>query len=569
MSITTQDDRLQAALEHIEALQQRQIEIRSKQSRFTQPTSLFTSAYNWTREAASQIPHYQADSRRRDAFLRSFWRSEPHLAGVINSVVSIDKNRGWNMTGGRNQVLRYESILRDAEDGQGWRYFMSQASLAYYTADMGAVVELGRDASAGPLRALYNVDPVACRLTGDPTKPLAYYDSAATRTRGYPDLYRGGDGQQWQPQDFLRCVPLPNNDQNFHGLGYCAVSRVLELAQIMCAVYQHDQELLGSRAPKGLLLLNNITQDQWNQAMTARDAQLNAKERQYYGAVEVIAQLGSEPPDAKLFALSQLPAGFDIKVMTDLLMFAYALCFGYDPIEFWPVMSGALGRGRETDIQHRKGTGKGGMEFIFTMQDRVQQELPDTLLFQFEERDAEGELLDAQIHKAWADVAAVLFDKGAGILTQAQAASYLADKGVIPAEWTENLEESTVDDEGVERSLKRLRDQALEYDTVQRAIWQFPRDPIVQRAFNPRTNQVKEVLLWETGDEAQRRRAWPAPDLGKPGAIHRPRVQRDTLFKGMEVVITDEDVDRAIQEGKERVGSRFAALLEAEPMEDQ
>src|SRR5690606_32770790 len=204
----------------------------------------------------------------------------------------------------------------------------------------------------------------------------------------------------------------------------------LDLSKIMLAVYSHELEMLGARAPKGLLLLQNISEGQWQEAMKARDAALDSKMRQYYDSVAVLAQEGVDSVDAKLVALSQLPQGFDLEVFTNLLMYAYALAFGYDPIEFWPVLAGQLGRGRETDIQHRKGTGKGGMEFVFGLQDRLQQELPPTLLFQFEERDAEGELIDAQIHKAWADVAKVLTD--GGVLTPEQARMYLADKSVIP-----------------------------------------------------------------------------------------------------------------------------------------
>lgn len=551
------------ALEQVEqAIHRAEIQKISKQARFYAPTgNLFTSTFQWIKN--SDDITYSLDSRRRDRWLRDFWKKEPHLAGVINSVVSIDANRGFWLEGGRRQVLRYEAILRDADGNAGWRNFMKSASLSYYTADMGSVVELGRDGEGGPLRALYNVDPVACRLTGDPEYPLAYYNSGLTRSRGYPQVATG-DGDLWSASDFFRAVPLPSNDQNLHGLGYCAVSRVLELAMLMIAVYEYDSEKLGARAPKGLLLLNNITQDQWDQAMKARTAKLEAKEQEYYGGVEVIAQMGSEPPDAKLFALSQLPDNFDIQTTTNLLMYAYALCFGYDPIEFWPVAAGALGRGRETDIQHRKGTGKGGMEFVFSLQDRLQQELPDTLLFQFEERDAEGELMDAQIHKAWADVVQVL--AGSGIMTPEQARLYLVDKGVIPSEWAEANEQASVDDEGIERGLRHMRDQALENESIRRAIHEYPNEAIVRRRFDPARNAVKEIVLWDKASEATKRSKWVVPDLdGFAGALHRPRRRATVLAEVDGVTITDADVEAAIAQAGERIGDDFAELLQAEP----
>jgi len=240
-----------------------------------------------------------------------------------------------------------------------------------------------------------------------------------------------------------------------------------------------------------------------------------------------------------------LPDNINIETTTNLLLYAYALCFGYDPIEFWPVQAGALGRGRETDIQHRKGTGKGGMEFVFGLQDRLQQELPPTLLFQFEERDAEGELIDAQIHKAWADVAKVLTD--GGVLTPEQARMYLADKSVIPSEWAEISEQAAVDDEGVERGLKHMREQALENESVRRAIYEYPHEPIVRRRFDPRLNAVKEIVLWDKAEDAIQRSKWIAPNVETfADELHRPRKRAKPLAKVDDITITDEDIALAI-----------------------
>lgn len=549
-----------AALERLDAARARQKdEAKSRQSRFTDPMAFFTSTYKWIKQAHHEEPPYERDSRARDKWLREYWRKEPHLAGVVNSVTSIDRNRGWWITSGRNATLRFERILRNAENGQGWRYFMSHAALSFYTSDMGTVVELGRDVEGGPLRALFNVDPVACRLTGNPETPLEYFDVAATKAKAFINAPTGA--QAWSPDDFFRVVPLPNNDQTFGGLGFCAESRCLEMAKLMVAIYEHDKEKLGARAPRGLLLLQNIQEHQWVSAMQAREAELTKREQDHYGAVAVIAQLGSEAPDAKLVALSQLPDNFNIETTTNLLMYAYALCFGYDPIEFWPVNAGALGRGRETDIQHRKGTGKGGMEFVKSLQDQIQMQLPDSVLFEFEERDAQGELLDAQVAKAWADVTAVL--AGSGVLTVQEAKSYLADKGVIPVEWTEFEEETSVDDDGIERSLKRLREQALESEQVQRAIQKFPQEPIIRRHWPSGRTQV----LWRSGADVHARSLFPMPDLREPArAIRRPRVRRQAaLYEGEDFEITAADVEAAIAEGGERLGAEFEGLLRAEP----
>jgi hypothetical protein len=552
------------SLEHLEEVRQRaQSGNLSKQPRF-QPDSreaMFTSIYHWIRRADLEEPPYQVDSRKRDIWLSEFWKKEAHLAGVINSVVNIDKNRAWAITGGRNQVNRYTNILRQAEGGEGWRYYINQQAQNYYTTDIGAITELGRDGSEGPLRALYTLDSTLCRLTGHYDKPLRYDNTK----------------DPWDAGDFFRVVSLPSSRERYHGLGYCATSRVLEMAKLMIAIYEHDQEMLGARSPKGLLLLKGISQEQWNNAMAARNAELSAREQEWFGSVGVLASEGIDDIDAKLMALSQLPAGFNIETTTNLLMYCYALCFGYDPIEFWPVSAGALGRGRETEIQHEKATGKGGADFMLSFQDRLQMVMPETIVFEFEQRDAQGMVLEAAVIKAWADVANALYMGGTGVLTREQAASLLVENGIIPAEWTETEEDAIATDKrpspggSPEAQMHHLRTRALEDERVRRAAALYPHEPIVRTQWPT----GRTMVLWQRGEDALGPRVWQvlgdSPSvMGKPvprallGPAASQRAEEDAvLFEGEDFTITEVDVEQAIEQGHERVGDAFAELLTA------
>ena len=206
---------------------------------------MFASFYRWAKSAAAEEPAYTTDSRKRDVWLSDVWMKESHLAGVINSVTAIDRNRDWTLLGGKQTVNRYNNILRDSEAGDGWRYFAGRAALSFYTSDLGAVTEVGRDGPDGPARAFYNVDPTKCMLTGNAATPLSYTP-------------HNGKEQLWNPADYFRTTPLPSIREEYRGLGLCAVSRVWQLIQLMIAIDEHDLEQLGARAPKGLLLLQNI-----------------------------------------------------------------------------------------------------------------------------------------------------------------------------------------------------------------------------------------------------------------------------------------------------------------------
>ena len=543
---TTQNERVTSAVERLgEAIERATL---SRQPRFAagDRQEFFGSVLKWLRRAEMEEPPYQADSRPRDAWLRDFWRREPHLAGVLHSVVAIDQNRHWTLTGGRNQVRRYTEILQQAENGAGWRHYAGLQALSYYTADIGAITEIGREGRYGPLRALFHVDPARCRLTGKADRPLAY-----DKTK-----------QAWRPEDFFRMASLASTDEEMYGLGLCGVSRALELAKLMAGVYEHSLEKLGSRAPKGLLLLKGISQEQWKEAMTSREAALEGLERDYYGAVAVLASMGMDDMDAKLVALSQLPDGFDLKTWTDLTMYGFALCFGYDPIEFWPVQAGSLGRGRETEIQHMKATGKGAASFMRSHQDQLQMRLPPSLLFEYEQRDQTGLLLEADVTQAWATVAKTLYEQGMGVLTRQQAMSVLAEQGVIPREWTTLEEDAEASDTG-EMDLgageQEERQRLLETEPVQRAIARFPDEPIVRYEW-PRGRMT---MLWRRGDEAvaRRRRAVSPPPL-----VQR---QDDVLYQGDDFTVTENDVEQAIRAARERVGDEFGDLLEARPLTDE
>lgn len=523
----------------------RQTDAASRQPRFT---GAYRLPYDWlpvTLLADSEPPPYQPDSMRRDRWLRKAWRNEPHLSGVVSSVVLIDSNRGWEVVGGRRQVSWVTRLLHEADGGSGWRRFARKTSLSFWTTDMGAVLELARDGRGGPLAGIYHVDSARCRMTGDPAEPLEYHPA-------------NGGMQRWGPDDFVRIVSTPSDDEAYGDLGWCAVSRCIEIARLLYAVLVHDQELTAARAPRGLLLLSGITQAQWEESLQAREARLDSLERRYYAGVQVLASSGMDNPQARLVALSQLPESFDAKVFTDLCMYSYALCFGYDPSEFWPVQFGSLGRGTETQVQHAKASGKGGMAFPLELQDQLQRELPDTVLFRFEERDDQGELTQASVEKAKLDVVTAAYEagllQGAPLISRDEARMMLAEQGLIPDEWTVTEEDITETDTG-EGSLRERREveRIMETRQARLARERFPSEPIVRYRWPLNRYDV----LWSP--EMSRR------TVGVVRPIRQD--EAEILYQDEDVTITQEDVEQAVARALLRGEDEVAALMLA-PTED-
>jgi hypothetical protein len=534
----------------------------SKQPRFAQDyrTGFYDSLVQFMKKWAAEelkLPDYLPNSMRRDAELQKLWYIEPHWAGVINQCILVDSSRGWYLVGGRNQTLQYSQIFHNADGGKGWRYFMRKSSLSYRVTDMGSVTELGREGKRGPLRALYHVDSARSRWTGNIDEPLAYYPV--------------GDGvQYWPDDDFFSVVSMPSDNEKFRGLGFCQTSRAFEIIKILYGVMMHDQESIGSHMPRGLMLLNNIGDPQWEDALESREADRTAKEREYFGGVMILANVGTDAADVKLVALSQLPEHFDRETFINQAMAAYALVSGYDVSEFWPVSAGVIGRGKETEIQYKRAVTKGVLEYPHAFQEQLQEELPASLLFQFEERDAEGELLDAQVAQAWVDVAKTLSAADPATLQQListeQGLSYLVDKNVLPPEITEIEEEEQMTDMD-ETRLKRLRRRYIEYESMRRAAECFPDEPIVEYRWSP-PNRGRMRVLWDSGYEAMRPRVWRVPML-ESGKTRQQDDEDAVLYEDAEadVIITMADVERAIEQGGRRVGPEFEELLTAETVE--
>lgn len=415
---------------------------KSKQERFKttkDKSNFFWNVYKWVEDAEMIEPDYQADSRLRDTWLRQFVKLEPFLNGVLTNVVTIDKNRGWTMVGGDRVVRKYVSLCHNlgaAADLRGWRPHLSQLSQSFNGTDIGAIDEI--EYTGSRMSNLYTVDPCLCRLTGNIKEPLEFNQPNEAATF-------------WKPKDYFRIVDMPSTDEKMYGLGICAISRCLEMARIMVALYTHDKEKLLAKAPKGLLLLNGIDEQQWENTLTARETQMTALEKRYYQGVQVFASTGPEEITAKLVSLSSIPEGLNHDTFTNIVMYLYALCFKYDPREFWPVSGGQLGTATETEVQHRKATGKGGMDFALAFQERFQEILPQTIAFEFEARDVDGEQqdinLEASIIKNITTLMTTMGEDGTPLISVEQARKLLAENEIIPKEWAEQSTTVTTDKE--------------------------------------------------------------------------------------------------------------------------
>lgn len=544
--------------------------VKSRQPRFSKPdpNRFFNSILELTQvDEFKDEPAYKADSRERDAWLDKIWRKEPHFAGVLASVNQINANRGWVYVGGRNQVNKYTQITHSfwaTPDLQGYRPHIRMASNAFYTSNLGYVGEIGREIRAsradramlqndnvqpdqkkrvldriiknGAVRTLFFVDPVCCRLTGSPDYPLEYTPAI--------DIT---NAQKWSTDDFFRICSMPNTNEGFYGLGFCAVSRILESMKIFIGLVIHDQEMVRARLPETLLLLRGISQDQWDMAMEDREHALNAKGYQYFGNTYVFAS--NFELSAQLLKFSEVPEGLDRQVFTDVMMYLYALNIGFSPEEFWPVSRGSLSRGTEAKVQHRNAVSKGGMDFPLSFQENWQKLIPDTLHYEMQERDVEGDMLEGELQKLQISNILNMMTLGSPTLepaiTREEARQILVAKQVIPDNWTEETEPVSATDDDIKARL-------FENDRILRCAYKWPGEPIIMYKW---PQNITRVLV-NRGSELITNRYISIP---KSRQVDSTAV----LYEGEDFEITAGDVIAAIDEGKKRLGDEYANLLAA------
>lgn len=547
----------------------------SRQPQSINPNEMFTSMVHWVDDMNLTAPLYAIDTRARDRWLDEIWRKEPHISGVISQVVSLKKNQGWSLTGGRNQVNRFDQILHNSNyrspSGKGWRPYAGQEAQSYFTSDLGALTEIGRigaypeidqahihlllaeamsspygsaareldrlneQIASMPLGGLYHVDPLYSWLTGNNYAPLAL------------EPITGGTWR-WLDAEVFRMSSLPTGRQGWRGVGFCALSRAISLIQIMIGVIRHDKEQLSAAAPAGFFALSGFTQTQWEGAMKKRDEDRLNQNRLYMRDLMVLAS-NTGNVDAKLISLSQLPQDFKIEQWMPVYMQCLAGAFGYDVHQFYTIKGGSFGVNGQAEIQTDNSTSKGDEDFTLEHQEQIQRLLPETLQFDYDRENAQGDLVRINVQKAYTDMILEIYDRGKGmddpILTAEQTRRALLRQGVIDADMLTPPEDETRIATDTEQ--QRARDSSV----VRRAATLFPDEPIIRRY-----NDGRELVVWRSGDQMLHPALYPAAKVDRAA-------KNKKLFNEGDVVITEQDEADALAEA-ERMDKGLAALLSAE-----
>ncbi|GAG35760.1 unnamed protein product, partial [marine sediment metagenome] len=186
-------------------------------------------------------------SQHRDMELRAFWKDCDYLAGAIYAMVA-------RLTTLPFRVLPYDPtielhveqaeeftkrLLSSTEWYRGWNVGIARFLIDHLTQDNGSFLEvIGYGNPEGPIVGMplgvVHRDAAKCQRTSDPR---------------YPVIYRMDKGESYKLHHtrVIESSSLPSPDSSMNYVGFCAVSRCLNIARNLLDIMIFEQEKLGSR----------------------------------------------------------------------------------------------------------------------------------------------------------------------------------------------------------------------------------------------------------------------------------------------------------------------------------
>lgn len=350
----------------------------------------------------------------RDRQLRDFWPSESFLGGAIANVSFRNAAYEWEIRGKSDNVeVAITDIIKSAIAGDsfGWTNFVLKFSEDLYTQDNGAFVELirdpGMDAASkfkderAPVIGIAHMDSNQVTRTGDPKFPVIYVD-------------RTGKNHKLAWYQVIPFSDYPSSIESMNGVGVCAVSRSLRLAQIMRSIFIFKDEKVSGRHYKSIHMVSGVSRQDINDIMKRGKEDSDNSGQIRYIDPAILASLDPEKPvSTATIDLANLPDGFDFDGEMKWYISGLALCFGVDYQEFAPLPGGGIGSSNQSIILNKKSSGKGPAMFMKIAEAFGNYGvLPRGYEMIFEDRDEQRELDKQTLRKLFQEEMALALRNG-------------------------------------------------------------------------------------------------------------------------------------------------------------
>lgn len=387
-------------------------------------------------------------SFRRDIELRRFWKKVDPLAGAVYALESKMATipfrvepKDYTIRAHQDQADRFEWMLNNATEwGRGWPTFFGKWTQDLITQDNGAFAEIvGEGDPAGPIMGMplsvVSMDSARCTRTSNPEFPVVYQATDGKRYRLH-----------YTRVAFSSLQPSPIAEM--HDVGFCSVSKCLNIAQNLLDILIYNQEKLGSRPTRSMMVTSGgLDPEDIRAAFSlANEAQDNAMLSRFSKTV-VVGSSAIQEGKIETHDLSSLPDGFSYETSFSIGLAAIALAFGVDARELWPMTSTGSTRA-DALIQHLKAQTKGIGHLLAVAEQAIfAKVLPETVTATFDYSDDAQDMQVAEIKKTRSDRHMVDLTQTRSVDKRTIREQMLSDGDITQAQFeTMELEDGRLDD---------------------------------------------------------------------------------------------------------------------------
>jgi hypothetical protein len=220
-----------------------------------------------------------------------------------------------------------------------------------------------------------------------------------------------------------------------NGVGYCATTRALRVAQIMRSIFLYKDEKISGRHYKQIHFVSGVSRQEIKDELKRGQEDANNSGVVRFIMPAIMASLDPEKPvSTATIDLASLPDGFDLDQEMRWYIAGLALAFGVDYQEFAPLPGGNIGSSQQSMILHRKASGKNPAVFMRHLIDGLRNygAFPRNVEMRFNDKDEQEELEKQEVRtKALEEMA---ISTRSGLLTPDAARRDLVKRGIYTDE---------------------------------------------------------------------------------------------------------------------------------------
>lgn len=386
--------------------------------------------------AADTITPWGMNPTQRDTDLRAFWPTETYFASALFSTIAQYVAFSWSLDGPPRSVGIAQTVLNNANFGEGWEGVMTPFLVDYFTQDNGAFLELVRtdDDPGSPVVTFNHLDAHRCQRTGRREEPVIYVDDNGRRHK-----------LKWYQVMMLTEMPSPITEAR--GIQYSALTRILRFAQTMRDIAIVKQEKAGGRFTRQVHLVSGVQTRQIETAMQQKQAA--SETAGFFKYVQPLI-MGSLDPTARVsletINLASVPDDWDEEKSTRAYILALSIAFGIDYQSIAPLPGGGLGSASESKVLNMKSRGKGPGLFMRKIERlfNFHGVLPRTVSFKFGEQDAAEQMERTEVRKGRALLREIMIRSGE--ITTEVARQMALDEGDIDEHYIQMMREANATD---------------------------------------------------------------------------------------------------------------------------